>query len=194
MADEEAASSATPPFAPKLRKGVSMAITSVSSTSSTSDAHSDSRRRGNAGDSGSQGVLGRLLKRSNTTRTATRRRTRLIVNETTWDGASKIIQPMGDTVIAVAISRDERHFACGGADKKIAIYTCHTGQEHCTFATKAGINAVLFSAKTEDTLLIAGTVRAPQLRIHTAQVRPTRDTRRAASRSAVWRPHPPLQF
>ena len=61
-----------------------------------------------------------------------------MANETTWDGASKIIQPMGDTVIAVAISRDERHFACGGADKKIAIYTCHTGQEHCTFATKAG--------------------------------------------------------
>ena len=44
-------------------------------------------------------------------------------------------------------------------------------QEHCTFKTKAGINAVLFSAKTEDTLLIAGTVRAarrsnPEQRAH----------------------------
>jgi hypothetical protein len=55
-----------------------------------------------------------------------------------WGGASRLLKDMGDTVIAVAISRDEQTFACGGANKKVGVFSCFSGDEECMLQTNAG--------------------------------------------------------
>ena len=67
--------------------------------------------------------------------------------------ASKLVKSLRDAIIAVKISRDERMFACGGADK-VGVFSCKTGNELFTVPAKAGVNAVIFSTGPEPLVLV----------------------------------------
>ena len=74
-----------------------------------------------------------------------------------WEGASKLVRSVGDTVISVAVSDDDALLAVGSTNKKAIVYSTSTGAELASFTAKAGINAVVFSGVAAATRLLAGT-------------------------------------
>ena len=54
-----------------------------------------------------------------------------------WAGAAKLERDVGDTVIAIAVSRDDRHFAVGATNKKAVVYSTSNGDIIATFTAKA---------------------------------------------------------
>ena len=72
--------------------------------------------------------------------------------------ASKVECTLGDTVTAVALSRDNAVYAAAGMNKKALCYSTVDGSEIAVFVADAGINAIqMMGDSTRDIKLVAGT-------------------------------------
>ena len=93
---------------------------------------------------------------------------RLEIERSLWSGATKLVCELGETVISVAISDDEKLFVGGGNNKQARVFSTDNGEPVATFEAKAEIGAVAFSGQDEAALLFIGTRGGSLLVFHVA--------------------------
>ena len=74
--------------------------------------------------------------------------------QTKWEGAAKLVRDHGDTVVSVALSSDDTHFAAAGVNKVVRVFHTSQGQQVCEVTAPHVIGSIVFIGRRK---LVAGT-------------------------------------
>ena len=91
---------------------------------------------------GKRALTGTLRKAGTKARAVT---TETLLLKREWTGTGKMDIDQGDTVISVAVSKDQKFIAAGGVNRKVNVYTTRKGELFISFQMPGTVNTVTFS-------------------------------------------------